>query len=274
MTMQMAELHYPGKPSYDAATIAMRAEELLHSGIESPKSDSARGTLLFFHKNLSVQYKDGAAPPQTAILATDKSTDPAAYVDRIQQSWSCDDAADRIAASKCSLLVTEMMARGLESAERIRLFHGVLQAIVEITQPNAIAFGHSQQIVAADSYLASCSMDPIQRLGSLNVRFYNISNSDSDDMIMDTRGLDEIGLHDLQCHFRGLDPNDVSQMLFNTGLYIFENGPVIESGQTITGTEPESKWVCQFEESLLEPNRELLDINPGAPFAAGGRQAE
>jgi hypothetical protein len=271
MAMQMAELHYTSKPSYDAVTIAARAEELLHSGIESPKSDFASGTLLFFHKNLNVQYKDGAVPPQTAILATDITTDPAAYTDSIQQSWSCEDAADRIGASKCSCLVTEMMARGLEPAERIRLFHGVLQAVVEITKPHAIAFWHSQQIVAADAYLESCSMDPIQRLGSLNVRFFNISNSDSNDMVMDTRGLDEIGLHDLQCHFYGLDPNDVSQMLFNTGLYIFENGSVIESGQTIAGTEPESKWACQFEESLLEPKRELLDINPGAPYAAGGR---
>ena len=271
MAMQMAELHYISGPSYDAAQIAARAEELLHSGIESPKSDSASGTLLFFHTKINVQYKDGAIPPQTAILATDKSTDPAAYADRIQQSWSCDDAADRIGTSKYSRLVTEMMARGLPPAERIRLFHGVLQAFVEITQPHAIAFGHSQQIVSGDAYLGSCSMDPIQRLGSLNVRFFNISNSDSNDMIMDTRGLDEIGLHDLQCHFRDLDPNRVSQMLFNTGLYIFENGAVIESGQTIAGAEPESKWECRFEESLLEPKRELLDINPGASYAAGGR---
>ena len=163
------------------------------------------------------------------------------------------------------------MASGLEPAERIRLFHGVLQAFVEVTEPQAIAFGHSQQIVAADAYLESCSMAPIQRLGSLNVRFFSISNSDANDMIMDTRGLDEIGLHDLQCHFRGLDPNKVSQVLLDTGLYIFENGSVIESGQTIAGTEPDSRWGCQFEDSLLEPKRELLDLNPGAPYAAGGR---
>ena len=99
-----------------------------------------------------------------------------------------------------------MMARGLEPAERIRLFHGVLQAFVEITKPHAIVFGHSQQIVAPDDYLEACSDDPIQRLGSLNVRFFNISNAETDDMIMDTRGLNEIGLYDLQCHFRDLDP--------------------------------------------------------------------
>ena len=269
MSMQMAELHFKSPPSYDAALIATRAEELLDSGIESPASDS--DTLLFFHTKHQIEYKEGAAPAQTAILATDKPTDAEAYAERIQQSWSCDDAAERIASSTTSRLVTEMMSRNLEPIERIRLFHGVLQAFAEITQPHAIVFSHSQQVVAGDAYLKSCSDDPIQRLGSLNVRFFNISNSDTDDVIMDVRGLDEIGLHDLQCHFRDLDPNAVSRVLFNTGLYIFENGPVIESGQTVAGTEPNSKWLCQFENSLLEPQRELLDLNPGSPFAAGGR---
>ena len=93
MAMQMTELHYRAPPSYDASEIVKRAEALLQSGVESPDAapDSDAGTLLFFHTHLSVQFKDGAFPPQTAILATDKTTDPAAYADAIQQSWSCED---------------------------------------------------------------------------------------------------------------------------------------------------------------------------------------
>lgn len=269
MSIQIAELHYSSPPSYESVLIAKRAEELLDSGIKSSKSTS--DTLLFFHTKHQIEYKDGASAAQTALLATDKPTDVDAYADSIQQSWSCEDAADRIASSTSSRLVNEFMSRHLEPVERIRLFHGVLQAVAEITRPLAIVFSHSQQVVAGDAYLESCSNEPIQRMGSLNVRFFNISNSDSGDMIMDLRGLDEIGLHDLQCHFRKLDPNAVSKVLFNTALYIFENGPVIESGQTVAGAAPDSKWLCQFENSLLEPKRELLDLNPGSPFAAGSR---
>ena len=90
-------------------------------------------------------------------------------------------------------------------------------------------------------------------------------------MLMDTRGLDEIGLHDLQVHFRDLDPNDVSKLLFSTAQYIFENGAVIDSGQTVAGTVADSQWGCQFENSLVEPKRELLDLKPGPPYAAGTR---
>ncbi len=269
--MQMAELHYVAPPSYDAASIAERAESLIKSGIEIPEHKGPSDTLFFLHTRHSVQYKDGSAPAHTAILPTDKQTDPVEYAAAIQQSWACSDANDRIQACTTCCLVTEMMARFLEPLVRLKLFHGVLQAFAEITKPHAIVFTHSQQIIAPDTYLASCNEDPIHRAGSLNVRFFRITDANHDDMIMDTRGLDEIGLHDLQCHFRDLDPNDVSRVLYNTAIYIAENGAVIESGHTIVGLTPESKWRCQFENSLLDPKRELLDLNPGSPYAAGNR---
>ena len=271
MSMQMAELHYTTPPSYDTAELAARAEQLLESGIETLSPDSDNGTFLLTHKNHSYQLEGVAVAPQTAILSTDKETDPAEYAATVAQSWACNDAAARIESSKCAVLITEMLADGLEPADRIRLFHGVLQAFVEITQPNAIVFKHSQQVAYPLAYLESCEKDPIERLGALNVRFFSVSNSQTKDMLMDTRGLDEIGLHDLQVHFRDLDPNDVSKLLFNTAKYIFENGAVIDAGQTLAGTVPDSKWGCQFEESLVAPKREILDLNPGPPYAAGKR---
>jgi len=272
----MAELHYTTPPSYDPAVIAARAEELLESDIETVTPDSGSGTFLLIHKKHNIQREEGVVSPQTAILSTDKQTDPATYAAIIAQSWACNDAAARIESSKRSLLITEMLAEGLadslEPAERIRLFHGVLQAFVEITQPNAIVFKHSQQVAYPLAYLDSCEKDPIDRLGSLNVRFFSISNSETNDMLMDTRGLDEIGLHDLQVHFRDLDPNDVSKLLFSTAKYIFENGPVDGSGQTVAGTVPDSEWSCQFEDALVEPKRNILDLNPGPIYAAGNRE--
>jgi len=250
MSMQMVELHYTTPPQYDPAALAARANELTDSGIEMLTPDSDSGTYLLVHKKQVIETKDGEIAAQTAVLSTGKATDP---------------------TSRCAILITEMLADGMEPSDRIRLFHGVLQAFIEITQPNAIAFMHSQQIVAPLAYLDSCTKDPIERIGSLNVRFFSVSNSENKDMLMDTRGLDEIGLHDLQVHFRELDPNDVSKLLFSTALYIFENGAVVDTGQTVAGTVPDSEWGCQFEKSLVDPNREILDLNPGPPYAAGGR---
>lgn len=271
MSNQIAELHYASTPSFDHAAIASRSESLIRSGVGYSRKDQPGDTQVFHHTRHVHEYVNGAISPQTAILAPSKRENKTDYTGAIRQSWTCDDAEERIAASTAVRLVTEMMATSFDTKVRLELFHGMLQAIVELTEPIAILFVHSEQIVAPEHYLESCSEPPIERLGALNTRFYTIENTDTGDMIMDTRGLEEVGLHDLQCHFRGLDPNDVSRVLYNSAIYIFENGPVIESGQTITGIEDNSMWLCQFEESLLEPARMVLDLNPGSPYAAGER---
>ncbi len=274
MSMQMAELHYQTSPSINTAEIVERAESLIHSGVElvdGKEQEESAKALLFIHKKHIVEYQAASVPAQTAIILTAKHSAPESYAKEIQQSWGCRNARERIQASTASRLVTEMMAHTLAPEIRVELFHGVLQAFVEMTKPHAILFKHSQQVIAPEDYLQSCANVGIQRLGAINVRFFRISNSDTEDMIMDTRGMEEIGLHDLQCHFRQLKPDDVSYHLLNIALYIFQNGPVIQSGHTIPGIEPGTNWKCQFENALVEPEREILDLNPGEPFAAGER---
>lgn len=271
MPMQITELHYYRKPKCDYAAAKARAEEILNSELDAPEADEGDKAFLIIHKQHPITYADSKVlPAQTAILAMDPPVKLEAYQQDIQQSWRCQNAEDLLRRSKETRLVTEMMARALPPQDRVSLYHGVLHALIEVTNPDALVFKHSQQVVTPADYLAACSQDPIFRPGTLNVRFFNIANSEGE-KLMDTRGLEEIGLHDLQCHYRNLDPNEVSRVLYNTACYIFEKGPVIESGQTIQGIEPGSKWRCQFEDSLLEPKRQILDLNPGKPYAAGKR---
>lgn len=269
--IQIVELHFSQLPRCDYALIKRRTEAILSDEIDANESKDESEVYLLIHKNHPIRFSDGQVPAQTAILAAHQPINLTSYASEIQQSWAFRDCEKVLKNSSHTLLVTELMARLLPPDDRIRLFHGVLQALIEITQPDALVFKHTQQVIRPEDYMNRVTDAPILRPGALNIRFFNISNSDGD-MLMDTRGLTEIGLHDLQCHFRNLDPNDVGSLLFNTALYIFENGPVIESGNTVAGITPGSKWVCQFENALVEPEREVLDLNPGAPFAAGGRQ--
>ncbi len=268
--MQITELHFRRTPTCDYAAVKARTQEILECDLESSDPGESDKAFLIVHKDHPVKYADGEIPAQTAILATDQPLRLEAYRQDIQQSWHCRGAEPLLAGCKEARLVTEMMARLLPPADRVSLFHGVLRTMIEVAAPDALVFKHSQQVVTPADYIAECSQAPILRPGSLNVRFFNITNSDGD-MVMDTRGLAEIGLHDLQCHFRNLDPKEVARVLFNTALYIFEKGSVIESGQTVEGVEPASKWRCQLENSLLEPKREVLDLNPGKTNAAGKR---
>jgi hypothetical protein len=269
--IQITELHFHQTPTCDYSAVKARAQEILENDLDSPDPREADKAFLIIHKSHPVKYADGqVVPVQTAILAGDQPLELEAYRQDIQQSWFCRRAEELLRGCKGRWLVSELLAQLLPPQERLPLFHGVLRAMIEVTSPDALVFKHSQQVIDPADYLAACGEDPILRPGSLNVRFFNISNSDGD-MVMDTRGLAEIGLHDLQCHFRDLDPREVAQVLFNAAIYVFEKGPVLEPGHTVAGIEPDSKWRCQFENSLVEPKRDVLDLNPGKPYAAGKR---
>lgn len=121
----------------------------------------------------------------------------------------------------------------------------------------------SHQIEGADRFI---------RFG-VNVRFFNIQ--DTEDMIVDTVGMGTLFLPDLQYHFHDMDPNWVVNHAYNVASYILANDNPIEDGETIDGVvdgqmSREIQWKCQYEDALIQPPREVLDIHMGN-YASGGR---
>jgi hypothetical protein len=265
------ELLCQSLPLIDKARLL--AELRLHCpGIEPLDGQESDGLLAFVHTVHLVSYRDRAAPAQAFIAVSDKVPDLTQLASAIPQSWRLKDAAELVASCRHSVVVTDLMASGLAYQTRFDLFQGVLRSLLAIVPCTAIHWLHAEQIVARDDYLASQTGRLADLLGGgpINVRFFKIENSDGD-MLMDTRGLSAFGLPDLQCHFRTLDPKEVATLLYNTAFYLYEKGDVIEDGNTVAGVEPSSKWKCQHEDSLAAPERVVLDLNPGRPYAAGNR---
>ena len=215
-------------------------------------------------------YKDRSGVPAQAFLAASKDfSDLAKYETALQQSWDFPDIKDVLSRGRHFLATFEFLARALAFEDRLRLFRALTSALVELTDPIALYSS------TADAFFEPRRWLEVQRegytyYGFFNVRFFRISNSD-DDSLMDTRGLGIFGVPDLQCHFRGLDPDEVSRLLYNTGVYLMREGDVIEDGHTVPGIQEGSRWHCQHEEALIGPEREVLDICPEAPYAAGNR---
>ena len=74
-----------------------------------------------------------------------------------------------------------------------------------------------------------------------------------------------------------IDPNLMVNYVYNTAFYLLINAEPIETGDTIDGipdgsAQPE-RWICRYEESLIQLVREVLDIDTGA-YAAGNRHYE
>jgi hypothetical protein len=120
----------------------------------------------------------------------------------------------------------------------------------------------TQQFIKPEAYLASFNEPGSDRLfGFVNVRFFKIH--DSDDMLMDTIGLNSMGLEDLQCSYKKYNPKDISNVLYNTAYYLFDNGNVIMDGDTIQGVKRTDRWTCRRAKSLVAPKRTVIDIAPG-----------
>ena len=82
-------------------------------------------------------------------------------------------------------------------------------------------------------------------------------------------------LPDLQYHFHDVNPNEVVNHAYNVLSYIFDEDNPIKSGDTIDGLlnghmRPEVQWTIQYEESLIQPVRTVIDINMGE-YASGNR---
>lgn len=229
--------------------------------------------ILFTFKDYMIQYSDGKVPAQLAIMVTDKKVDMEKLEMSFYQSWGWEDARDAVDKTLYTILVTDMMTSGLDYHTRLELFQKSLYSILEDTPCLAINWHLTQQIINPNQYISNNPDDKNYDvlMGALNVRLFNIEGSDNE-ILMDTLGLGTLGLPDLQCHFKDLDVNGIANILYTYGDYIFQNGDVINDGETIQGLTANEKWKCQHEISMLEPKRVVIDINPGENFFAGNRK--
>jgi hypothetical protein len=231
---------------------------------------------MFFLEDFPVQFREGAIPAQLALVGrvspSAKRTDN--ITKALQQSWAFRNAAQVYETCTHMEMLTNIMSSPLSHQVRRKILANGLLALLEATQIDLIHWTPTQQMLAPADIVERYS-DPREHdnplYGFLNVRFFNISNS-SGDMLMDTLGLNALGLTDFQIHYRGLDPDSVARFLFNLGAYAFEKGDVIGDGHTVDGVDKKSRWTLRHEDSLIEPQRVVLDVDPGQPFAAGNRR--
>ncbi|MBD0380983.1 DUF4261 domain-containing protein [Paenibacillus sedimenti] len=227
--------------------------------------------LLFFFKDYLISFSEGDMPAQIAImLSSEQLEDMSRLESSFVQSWRWRDVRSTVLKCRYTVLITDFMASGLEYQKRMELFQKALYAIVESCSCKAIHFRVSEQFIEPNDYLSNQPNQPNYdiMIGLMNVRLFNIENTFSE-TVMDTLGLSALGLPDLQVHFNDLDVNEVANLLYTYGDYIFLNGDVIEDGNTIQGIEGK-KWSCRHEVSLIHPKRVVLDIHAG-DFAAGKR---
>ena len=184
------------------------------------------------------------------------------YASSLRQSWSWRTAKETIQNCTMIIKISDEYSDKIAYNDRVNLLRNILRGIVEKIGCCAVHFPVTQQFAKPENYVYSfCDPSPDKLYGFINVRFFKIH--DSDDMVMDTIGLNAIGLNDVQCSFKRYNPKDISNILFNTAYYLFDNGNAIIDGDTVQGLKRTDKWACKKELSLVAPKRMVLDIAPG-----------
>lgn len=224
-----------------------------------------------------VEFEDGKAPVQflmTSCMDFDGKT-----VDDFTRSqmWDCQESRYRILYEcRYSMLATDFLARGLASQERANLEMDYLEALAELFPScEAFFFSGSGKLFEAEEIRNNQIEGPDRFIRyAVNVRYFTIEGSD--DMLVDTLGMNALFLPDLQYHFHSLDPNWVVNHAYNVASYLLTSGNEIDSGETVDGIkdgdmDSSIQWKCQYEDALIQPKRTVLDISTGE-YAAGNRE--
>lgn len=267
------ELLFEQKPNISKKEILAELRKIYPKFAPLDK-DEEKGLIAFIHHGFEVQYKDAKMAAQSLVAETDVPFDAAAHETELQQSWTFPEAEKTVKKCRHSVLVSDFLSSGVPYKQRVAVFRDLVYAVAKVTKPQAMLWKNSGQFVNPEKYIKEVDEkeDTAGFSSFVNVRFYRITNQGEGDMIMDTLGLGAMGLHDLQCHFRNIDRNEMTRVIGNTAYYLFDKGDVIESGNTIQGLTSADKWKCRHEESMLKPYRVVLDINPGVKNAAGTRK--
>lgn len=229
----------------------------------------------FSPKKYRVEFKEGAMPPN--LMVTDCVSNDTLRLDelRLSQMWDCPESAEILSRCKYRVIATDMLASGMSANDRAEMLTDFAEALAEIyPQCEAVYFDLSGKMYTREKLL-NCSVPKEQRFiyYAVNVRFFKIEGTQ--DMLIDSLGMNVLNMPDLQYHFHGMDPNWVVNHAYNALIYMLENDCPIKNGDTIDGIVNDAmsrqlQWVCRFEDSLIQPARPVIDINMGE-YASGRR---
>ena len=239
--------------------------------------DYRRDSAGFAPQNYKVHYEDTDADISPMLMVTDCEKIDKPVLDDFERSqvWDCPNVDELLAECQYRVFATDMLASGLEAKERADMLVRYVDALLELYPScKAVVFGPSHKLLSRES-IENHSDKAVTRFiyYAVNVRYFSIQGTN--DMMVDSVGMSTLFLPDLQYHFHGVDPNHVVFHAYNVLNYIFEHDNPIGDGETIAGLQngemnQDIQWKVQYEDSLIQSVREVLDINMGE-YASGTR---
>lgn len=232
---------------------------------------------LFAPKKYVVHFEKDNTDVSPQLMITNCTEIKKPIMDDISRSqlWNCPNGNEILDSCKYQIIATDMLAASLDYKERAEMLVDYVEALVELYPTcRAVVFETSKKMLMREDII-NCNIPKEMRFihYTVNVRFFNIQGTD--DMIVDSLGMSTLFLPDLQYHFHGMAPNEVVNHAYNVLSYIYDNNNPIKNGDHIDGlvdgnVSQNVQWNVQYENSLIQPIREVIDINM-QEYAAGNR---
>ena len=231
----------------------------------------------FAPQNYKVHYEDNDAdvPPTLMVTNCEKIDKPVLDDFERSQVWDCPNVDELLDECQYRVFATDMLASGLEPKERADMLVKYVDALLELYPScKAVVFGPARKLLSRETIENHPDKNVTRFIYyAVNVRYFSIQGTD--DMMVDTLGMSTLFYPDLQYHFHGMNPDEIVNHAYSVLYYIFEHDNPIDDGQTIAGLEngdmnPDIKWAVQYEDSLIQPVRTVIDINMGE-YASGTR---
>ena len=231
----------------------------------------------FAPQNYKVHYEDNDADisPTLMVMNCEKIDKPVLDDFERSQVWDCPNVDDLLDECQYRVFATDMLASGLEPKERADMLVKYVDALLELYPScKAVVFGSSRKFLSRDTIENHPDKNVTRFIYyAVTVRYFSIHGTD--DMMVDTLGMSTLFYPDVQYHFHGMNPDEIVNHAYSVLYYIFEHDNPIDDGQTIAGLEngdmnPDIKWKVQYEDSLIQPVRTVIDINMGE-YASGSR---
>ena len=243
----------------------------------SDESSSDMFMFPLFNYMVGVDESSNGMPVVATFLGSNTQT--GIDVDEIKrhQFWNVKNGNEIVDECEYTILVNTMLGTTLDYKDQATILLAQVGAALDC-YPDCIGIyvHQSGKLITPEMFEASKGHSLSERFIDLfvNARFFNIS--DSDEMLVDTLGFYVFGGADVQVHLKNMNPNHVVSYVYNIASYQFDKDFPIDSGETIDSLDENGniqmkpQWNVQYEESMIEPHRVVLDINCGK-YAGGNR---
>lgn len=215
-----------------------------------------------------VEYGDGKLPVQL-LVGSPEIFDPSMIspAQRLQL-WDCEQGEELIENMNYQIMISDFMSYKLPWQERAAILTCFLEDLLFCCPGcQAVFIPSSGKLLRAEDIRNSKAAGFDKFLNfAVNVRFFK--EEDTEDCVVDTLGMYALGLSDLQYRFRGIKPWMVVNHAYALLSYLLESGRMLKDGETLAGVSGQGmdenlRWKCHYKESLIQPAREVIDIETG-----------